>query len=374
MKSIKQLLPVLVSSSFLLTGVSHSALASDLASVDAFHPPVGGDLNSLLYQELHSFTVRSSRKNIHFSTVQALQGDITNPYKSYAVDVQNFTTPDKSDLTAAPFPIFQAQWSATSPDLTIGNSSIDFENGVYSVRTVSPDAQTVMDAVFTPMSAYDEPIAMTGLPAGIAVNWLVSAPVNSVNGTITVNSGTEEEVQYPLENEGGYHDHVWGTWSMGMDIGWSYGHGIEGRCVPSKKSWECRNGKAAHTLSLLSLTNKNDTSTYSTAMNLWQGSEKLGSFRDDQVRVEKELMPVEGMPGLSVPATSTLIASNGADYVRAVFTTEDYAPLYVPMEGGYRILWQLSGSFKVKGMINGKKVKFHSDGNIEYLSTPLLTQ
>ena len=127
-------------------------------------------------------------------------------------------------------------------------------------------------------------------------------------------------------------------------------------------------------MSLLSLTSQNDTTTYSTAMNLWRGSEKLGSFRDAQVRVEKELMPVEGMPGLSVPATSTLIANNGTDFVRVVFSTEDYAPLYVPMEGGYRILWQLSGSFKVKGMINGKKVKFHSDGNIEYLSTPLLTQ
>lgn len=374
MNSVKHLLPVLVSSSVLLISASIPALADDLATLDAFHPPAGGDLNSLLYKELHSFTVHSERKNIRFSTVQTLEGDITNPYKSYAVDVQNYATPDKSDLTATPFPIFQAQWSTSSPDLSIGHSSIDYENGVYTLHTESPDMQTVMEASFASMSAPEPVIVMPGLPAGVNVNWLVAAPVMQVDGTITVLQGTEGEVQYNLKNEGGYHDHIWGTWDWGMDIGWSYGHGIEGKCMPSKRSMECKNSHAGHTISLLNLTNKNDTATYSTVLNLWQGSTKLGAFTENQMRIEKELMPVEGLPGISVPSSSTLIANNGTDFVKVVFTTEDYAPLYVPMAGGYRILWQLSGNFKVKGVMKGKKVKFNTGGNIEYVSTPLLTE
>lgn len=361
--------PVLVSAVMACSAAAH---ATELETLDAFHPPVGGDLNSLLYKELHSFTLHSKRQNIFFNTVQTLEGDVTNPALSYAVDVQNYSTPGKSDLTASPFPVFAAEWSATSPSVRIGPSSTVYDDGVYHLTTKSPDATTILQATFTPTAGPEEIVSMTGLPEGASVNWLVSAPRMLVNGNLTVNQGLEDEELYQLRNVSGYHDHIWGAWDWNMDLGWSYGHGLQGPCIPSKKSWQCKKGKTTYTISLLNLTNNTDSATYSTLINLWEGNAKLASFTEAQIHTEKEMIPVDGMPGIEVPAVSTMNASNGADSVRIVFTTEDFAPIYLPINGGYRLLWQLSGNFKVKGMVNGQKVRFSADGNIEYLAEPLL--
>ena len=91
-----------------------------------------------------------------------------------------------------------------------------------------------------------------------------------------------------------------------------------------------------------------------------------------KISIEKEMMPVEDMPGISVPSESKMIVSSGNDFLKVTFTTEDYAPIYLPIAGGYRVLWQLTGTYWVKGYVDGRKVRFRTTGSTEYLGTPLI--
>ena len=61
-----------------------------------------------------------------------------------------------------------------------------------------------------------------------AINWIVASSKMRVNGELTVDGK-----EYGLENVRGYHDHNWGYWQWGDNLGWDWGQVIQTTNCPN---------------------------------------------------------------------------------------------------------------------------------------------
>ncbi|HSX86239.1 MAG TPA: hypothetical protein VLE50_12585 [Cellvibrio sp.] len=359
----------------------------DLAQIDAFHPPVAGADASVLYKEWHYFSMTDKTGKISYSAVLSLEGDVSDPVKSYALDIQNFSVPIKSDLTLDVYPIDMAAWSDQSPDLRIGRSEVSFDGGTYRVYTESADGKTIFDARWIPEI---EPEKTVKLPvvsnAGDDhyMNWLLTSAKMRVDGTLTVNKGTADEKTYSFKDARGYHDHNWGYWDWADDMGWDWGQAVEREsalCAKTKKRHEHRAQGwfkkykhklcETHSLALLNMTDGYDTESSSAVIKLWKGDKRLAVFNQN-VQVHHKMMYVPYLPNYAIPEINFISGVTGNQRVDIVFVTENYAPIYLPIDGGYRIIWELTGKFFVSGYVNKKKIWFVTEGSMEYFGAPLL--
>lgn len=344
---------------------------SNLSKVDAFHPPLSG---SLMYKEWHYFSMISEELGVSLSSVLTLEGDISDPMKSYAVDIQGYATPLKGGLTSDVYPITSAQWSDKMPDVSIHKSHVSLEKDVYHLYTESVDGKTVFDAEFTPEidaePAFEIPVESSG---GIMI-WLLTSAKMRVDGTLTINKGTAAEKVYILNNVRGYHDHNWGYWNWADDIGWDWGQAVAG----NRKEHQKRNRSKAeatgqYTLSFLNMTNSYDTESRQRVIKIWKDDEKISTFENGEVQIQnKEMMVLPYLPDNPFPAVNVMSAISGKNKLDITFTTKSFDPIYLPIDGGYRIIWELTGTYEVSGYINGKKVLFVTDGFAEYFGKPLL--
>lgn len=360
----------------------------DLALIDAFHPPVAGADASVLYKEWHYFSMTDKTGKISYSAVLSLEGDVSDPVKSYALDIQNFSVPIKSDLTLDVYPIDMAAWSDQSPDLRIGHSEVSFDGAAYRVYTESADGKTIFDARWIPEIAPEQVIELpVASDAGDDhyMNWLLTSAKMRVDGTLTVNKGTTDEKTYSFKDARGYHDHNWGYWDWADDMGWDWGQAVERESVLCAKTRKRHERHAhgwfkkykhklceTHSLALLNMTDGYDTQSSSAVIKLWKGDKRLAIFNNQNVQVHHKMMYVPYLPDYAIPEINFISGVAGNERVDIVFVTENYAPIYLPIDGGYRIIWELTGKFFVSGYINKKKIWFVTEGSMEYFGAPLL--
>ena len=69
---------------------------------------------------------------------------------------------------------------------------------------------------------------------------------------------------------------------------------------------------------------------------------------------------------------TVLNASSGDNKINIVFTTERFTPILLPFEGGYRIIWELSGTYKVNRYIDEKQISYETKGYLEYVAELLI--
>lgn len=351
------------------------SLTYDLSAIDAFHPPLSGDPTALLYKEWHYFNILDEEQDLSFITTFMLQGDISNPFMSAAVNLMSYqTTPGSSynPQIMDVYPIFAAQWSADSPDVTMGGNSVKLDDEGYHVYEQSQDAKTVFNAVFKPeadpASVFNVPLGDVG--PGRVMNWMVASSKMTVNGTLTINKGTPSEKTYVLKNARGYHDHNWGHWLWRDDMGWDWAQATE-RTNPQT------NDTGNYAVSLGNITNNSHTVTRSTVLDVWKNKGIISSFKDSEIQVSRSGMAaLPGLPGNPYPTVTTITASSGNDNLKIKITTEQATPIFLPLlpEGinGYRIVWEITGKYEVEGNLNGKDVSFTTDGYLEYVGELLI--
>ncbi|NJD77533.1 MAG: hypothetical protein FIB08_10635 [Candidatus Methanoperedens sp.] len=358
---------ILIAAILLLSAASNLAIAKEgslireLSVLDVFHPPEKGDPRSMLYDEWHYFNIIDEEQNLSFITTLTLKGDINDPSKSIAFVLLSYSTPVKENLTIDLYPVTMAEWSNRTPAVRISGSYVTLTEKGYSVHVESNDAQTVFDALFKPITD-PAPVFNASFKPGRSIYWLVASPRMKVTGTLTVNKGTALEKIYELKNVRGYHDHNWGYWLWQDNVGWDWGQASE------KKNNLKGDDTGSYSFVFGNTTDRNHTESHRSVLEIWKNKKIIVRFEDSEMQIRRDIM-VNSYPEYPFPMITVLDAVSGENKVNIVFTAERFTPIPIPLEsGGYRIIWELSGSYEVSGNIDGKPVSYTTKGFLEYVA------
>ncbi len=348
------------------TVFAHEAMSwnDELSEIDSFHPPSSGDPRILMYKEWHYFNILDEEQNLSFVTTLTLMGNTSDPAMSVAVVLMNYLMQAKENLTIDRYPVTLAHWSNKTPDLRISESTVMLTERGYYVHLESSDAQTVLDAIFKP-EAEQSSVLNASYEEYKTINWLVTSPKMKVNGALTINRGTTSEKTYLLKNVRGYHDHNWGYWLWEDNLGWDWGQAVE------KKNFKRADDTGTYTFSFGNITNKDHTESKTAVLEIWKNKKITARFESDEIQIQRDIMMnVPQLPETPFPLVTYINADSGENSVHIVFTTEQFSPIPAPLESssGYRIIWELIGSYEVSGIIDGKQISYTTKGYLEYVS------
>jgi len=340
------------------------SLNNELSEIDSFHPPSSRDPRILTYKEWHYFNILDEEQNLSFVTTLTLMGNTSDPAMSVAVVLMNYLTQAKENLTIDNYPVTLAQWSDKTPDLRIAGSTVMLTEQGYNVHLESSDTHTVLDAIFKPEA---EPSHVLDAPYEEykIFNWLVISPKMKVNGALTINKGTTSEKIYLLKNVRGYHDHNWGYWLWEDNIGWDWGQAIQ------KKNNKRAEDTGTYAFSFGNITNKNHTESKAAVLEIWKNKKIAARFEGNEIQIQRDIiMNLPQLPDTPFPLLTSLNAGSGENTIHMVFTAEQFTPIPAPLESGngYRIVWELIGSYEVSGYIDGKYISYTTRGYLEYVA------
>ncbi|WP_269850081.1 hypothetical protein [Methanosarcina horonobensis] len=234
---------------------------------------------------------------------------------------------------------------------------------------------------------------------GMGINWLVASPKMEVSGNLSVAG-----VTYSLNNSRAYHDHNWGYWSWGEDLGWDWGQVSQAGNYSNETA-------AEYSISFGNITNANHSQSVSSVLNVWKDGEIIASFSEEEIQIEHynlntkdigisqgEMSPAYILPEgfFTFPQNTLVNASSGSETLKIKFTTRQPVPLPVMIPVGndsgikdgtkdgikdgnesgiesgseikYRIIWEIIGTYQVAGEIDGKSVSYTADGFMEYVA------
>ncbi len=358
---------IMIAAILLLSATSNLAIAKEdkliheLSVLDVFHPPERGDPRSILYDEWHYFNIIDEEQNLSFITTLTLKGDINDPSKSISFVLLSYSTPVKQNLTIDLYPVTLAEWSNRTPDVRISGSHVALTEKGYSVHVESNDGQTVFDALFKPVTN-PAPVFNASFEPYRSLYWLAASPRMKVTGTLTVNKGTASEKTYKLKNVRGYHDHNWGYWLWQDNVGWDWGQASE------EKNNLKRDDAGTYTFAFGNITDRNHTVSEKSILEIWRNKKIIVKFEDGEMKIRRDIM-INSYPEYPFPMVTVLDAVSGKNKINIVFTAERFTPIPIPLEsGGYRIIWELSGTYEVSGNIEGKPVSYITKGFLEYVA------
>ena len=375
----KSIIITIVAALLLFSAASNAVYAkgqgsqiNELAQIDSFHPPAVGDQGIMMYNEWHYFNVIDEEQGLSLMTTLKLSGDIYDPIpfnSSLATIVLSCSTPDGEKFIGDIYPITpdQVEYSSETPDLRIYSSTVMLTEEGYHVHVESADSLTVFDAMFKP---FTEPAPLFIAPykeegQNRMINWLVASPKMKVDGTLTTSKGTAQEKTYTLKNVRGYHDHNWGYWLWQDDIGWDWGQASE------SKNHLDGNDMGKYAFCFGNVTNNEHTESRGAVLNIWKNKKIIAGFKDGEIQINHYEMtaPIPEFPNNLFPGFTVLTADDGDNSMSISFMTEDVTP--IPVQVGvdkYLVIWELTGTYEVRGFIDGKPVSYTSKGFMEYVA------
>lgn len=384
---IKLMLKPILAVMLLLLATSNAALANEssdyideLLVSDVFHPPEEGDPANL-YNEWHYFNMIDEEQNLSLICTFKLNGG-TNSSEvllGYYINDTSF-----SFYKAHPLTPDVVNYSSESPDVRIANDTVTLTDEGYRVHIGSGNGISVFDALFKPKAEPAPVFNVSNLSMpGMGINWLVASPSMEVSGNLSVAGQT-----YSLNNSRAYHDHNWGYWSWGDDLGWDWGQVSQAGNYSNETIGE-------YSISFGNITNANHSQSVSSVLNVWKDGEIIGNFSGEEIQIEHsnlstidiEIPPAEmgqeyilPQGSFYFPQNTLLNASSGSDTLKIDFTTQNPVPLPVMIPDGnesgnesgsgikYRIIWEMIGTYEVNGVIDGKPISFTSNGFMEYVA------
>lgn len=334
------------------TAEPNSKLIRELSIIDSFHPGLSGDS----YKEWHYLNFIDEENDLKFFVTFLVAGNLNNPLQSYASIIMAYNIDDNFGGSYANYPILCIKYSSDSPDLIISNNYVKLLPNGYKIHAegiIYPsgenEAPVIFDATYIPMA---EPTSRFQGTIGDSyednINWVSAAPACKVIGNLIIDG-----VNYPLDGVRGYHDHNWGTWSWGDNIGWDWGQAIEA----NNDNVDTDVGR--YCIVLGRLTDSLHSSENGNRLLLWKNKHQIAVF--DTVDFEYEWM-------VPYPYLSTITATaedDSGNYIISTFSTSNATPLEL-CEPLCTTILELTGTYDVSGTIDGKPINFQAAGFAEY--------
>jgi hypothetical protein len=246
----------------------------------------------------------------------------------------------------------------------VGGSTVQIDPDGYTVTLDAPDHG--VRGRFR-VAAGSTPYLRAGQPFGAGwMSWLF-VPRSTADGSLTVDG-----VRVAMRAALCYHDHNWGSFRWGDDVGWQWASMVPlDRDVP----W---------TAVLVRMTDRSHSAVGTQWLYVWHDAEPAAMFRDRELVVEQQglLRRPAGatlpaplalvVPGSAsdVPATLTVTATSGRHHVCLRIDPEEYARLTVPADVGGRpvvTLLEIPARMRLTGEVGGTSIDVEGRGVLEHL-------
>lgn len=314
------------------------------------------------YSEWHHFNFNDDDNGMYGLFNLALSGDVRDPDKSRAG--LSLVVSERGRWRGAMnlYGTEDAHFQAGAIDLALGANSVRWVDGRYAVQGAMKDGSVRIDATWTPRA---EGVRVDNI-GGVVSTFIV--PRLDVEGTVEVDGRP-----YRLDGATGYHDHNWGYWTWGHDMGWDWGYIIESQSA----------GGDARPLSIVfgQVTDASRVSAKSDlVLVIWVGGRCKQVFLDDAVRIATEgELPAAAVPRLPgvlalmegrrrpVPRRLEVRAEDGEDWLEVSMEADHALQFLVPHAGGKgtTTVSELVGRYSVKGVLDGDPVDFSYVGFAE---------
>lgn len=317
------------------------------------------------YSEWHHFNFNDDANGLYGIFNLALSGDVRDPERGRAGVSLVVSEQGRWRGTMNLHPVESARFEAGAVDLVLGECSVRLRDGRYEVCGALKDRSVVLDAVWTPAT---EGVRVDGI-GGLVSTFIL--PRLDVEGTLSV-SGHD----YRFDGATGYHDHNWGYWTWGSELGWDWGYIVE---VPSGGAGGPRDRPL--TLVFGQVTDATRSSARSDLVLLvWTGERCTQVFLDDAVTIatagELPRKAVPRVPGVVallegrhrvVPDHVEIRAEDGDDRVEVVLDVDSAMQFLIPHAGGLgtTTVSELVGRYSVRGVLGGEEFDFSYVGFAE---------
>ena len=338
----------------------------DPARDDAFHPPVAGTLDLERYSEWHHFNFNDDASDVYGLFNLALSGDVHHPSRARAgVSLVVCERGVGWHGTMNLHPLEECAFASGSADVAIGGNAVRLRRGAYEVSGALKDGSVALHARWTPRAS---PMRLDRI-GGVVSSFL--QPAFDVEGTLVL-QGRE----IALRGASGYHDHNWGSWDWGRDIGWDWGYILE---APANG----RSKRAATPLSIVfgRVTDGARTAARSDLVVLvWEGDRWSRAFVGDAVSIavhgERRYGDVPRIPGVMsllvperpvIPELVEIRAADGDDVLDIAFRVDSAMQFLIPhpTTDGRTTISELVGEYTVRGTLDGRAVRFSYVGFAE---------
>lgn len=333
---------------------------------DAFNPPAAGALDAARYSEWHHFNFNDEASEVYGLFNLAVSGDVSHPPRARAgVSLVVCERGVGWHGTMNLYPLEECRVAAGTVDVAIGGNSVRLRRGRYQLAGALKDGSVAIHATFTPKA---QPMRLDRI-GGVVSSFL--SPSFDVEGTLVL-GGRE----IPLRGATGYHDHNWGTWDWGRDIGWDWGYLIEPR----------GSGRAARRRPPLSIVfgQVTDASRAAARSDLvvlvWEGERWSRAFVGDAVSItttgERPYGDIPRIPGVlallaperpHIPERVDIRAADGDDVLEIALHVDAAMQFLIPhpATAGRTTIAELVGRYTVRGQLDGRAVAFEYVGFAE---------
>jgi hypothetical protein len=199
------------------SNVIHSPELRDLKFYDSLQIPTIYDNRIDAYKEWHHFNLFDDKNNLFVLFNFAITGNVFNAKSGIITKTALIRDPAGRFLFAVePQSSESLKVSHLKPDMAFGsNASVTYEDMVYHV---SLDMETIPVRANLRFHVISTPIYAPTRPFGSGYIGWTAVPRLDACGSIEI-----EGREYVVQDSAAYHDHDWGQFYWGEQIGWEWG-------------------------------------------------------------------------------------------------------------------------------------------------------
>jgi hypothetical protein len=328
---------------------------------DAFNPPVAGSADAARYSEWHHFNFNDEASEVYGLFNLALSGDVSQPPRARA----------GVSLVVCERGV---GWHGTmnvpargAPSCRVGRRRDRWQQRLRRGATSWPGRWDGSSPSTRPTRRKRVPCASITSGRGR----LFLSPSFDVEGTLILDGR-----EIPLRGATGYHDHNWGTWDWGRDIGWDWGYLIE---PPGSGRTKTRHPPLSIVFG--QVTDATRVAARSDLVVLvWEGERWSRAFVGDAVSItttgERRYGDVPRIPGVlallapdrpRIPERVDIRAADGDDVLEITLHVDAAMQFLIPhpATAGRTTIAELVGHYSERGRLDGRAVAFEYVGFAE---------
>lgn len=317
------------------------------------------------FSEWHHFNFTDDRHGLYGILNLALSGNIQNGEEARGgVSLVVYDWKKGWHGTVNLYPLNDASFVAGRVDLRIGKNTVKFKDDSYQVKAAMRDRSIELNASFVPTAT---PVRLDNI--GSRVSTFV-APRMTVEGQLSING-----VDYSLKKAVGYHDHNWGYWDWGQNIGWDWGFIIQNES-PKKAS-------QASPISIVfgRVTDAHHKAKSDLVLIVWVADKFRQAYMDKAVSIqysgELQGVRIPRIPGpmdmldtrapSGIPKQVKILVEEDDDSLTMVLDVEGATQFLIPhpVWKAVTTITEMVGTYTVRGRVCGHPVDFRFRGFAE---------